>query len=111
MGLGTRGSWALLFVGALLVLALLVLLMWKVRLGGGRWSQWGLGFPVTQVAFHAVVLTHPLPHLLSICIEHLPCLYQGLCRVLDILEISQCRSCPQGFDSLVGEGSLGVRRH
>lgn len=77
----------------------------------GGWGQWGLGFPVKQAAFHAVVLIHPLPHLLSICTEHLPCLYQGLCWVLDILEISQCRSCPWRYDSLVEEGSLVVRRH
>lgn len=56
--------WVILLavLAGLLVLALLVLLMWKVRLGEGGAGARGLRSPVRQVAFLAVAFTHSLTY-------------------------------------------------
>ena len=89
--------WVILLavLAGLLVLALLVLLMWKVRL-----REVGPGvFPARQVAFHAVVL---LPSHTLICSASLRstlvCPRDSL-RLWTSQREVRCRSWPQGFES------------
>lgn len=94
--------WVILLavLAGLLVLALLVLLLWKVRLG--RVGPVGAGLPWRGGSLSLVVLIYS-------ALSTYPACARDSVRSWSVQRQVRCRSCPQGFDSLVREGSLVVK--
>lgn len=89
--------WVILLavLAGLLVLALLVLLLWKVRLGeggaGGGWASLVWRWPFMRGSHPPTSFTQ------QIFTEQLPCMCQGLCQVLDDSETSQMQILSSGI--------------